>query len=217
MFTITFPCCQTQCCHHYTSPVTFLIGSKKASSLHSKWFKILIHATNHLSISISPHPSFHLHLQHHQCLCFGVSCSKSYRYWDSFLRYGSLESNRQIHSFFHLSKSCSVLSLSNSLVFRVLADLPVCICEYATRLVCHHSLTPLWCLPNQRRLLQQKPRAHWSAWCLCSPLEYPSDSASQASWPQSLQAPSISVSFMLCLSLNITCKLSNHYRFHFVM
>lgn len=130
---------------------------------------------------------------------------------------GSLESN----SFFHLGKSCSVLpndlSLSNSLVFRVLADLPVCICEYATRLVCHHSLTPLWCLPNQRRLLQQKPRAHWSAWCLCSPLGYPSDSASQASWPQSLQAPSISVSFMLCLSLNITCKLSNHYRFNFVM
>lgn len=37
---------------------------------------ILIHATSHLPISISPHPSFHLHLQHHQCLCFGVSCSK---------------------------------------------------------------------------------------------------------------------------------------------
>lgn len=66
------------------------------------------------------------------------------------------------------------------------SDLPECVCEYAMRPVCHHSLIPLRCLPNQRCLLLQKPRARWSAWCLCSPLEYPSDLASLDSWPQLL-------------------------------
>lgn len=64
--------------------------------------------------------------------------------------------------------------------------LPGCICEYAMRPVCRRSLIPLWCSPNQRRLLQQTPRAHWSAWSLCSPPEYPSGSASPEPWPPSL-------------------------------
>lgn len=66
------------------------------------------------------------------------------------------------------------------------SDLPGCVCEYAMRLVCHHSLIPLRCLPNQRCLHLQTPRARWSAWCLCSPLEYPSGLASLDSWPQLL-------------------------------
>ena len=66
------------------------------------------------------------------------------------------------------------------------SDLPGCVCECARRPVCHHSLIPLKCLPNQQCLLLQTPRARWSAWCLCSPLEFPSGLASLDSWPQLL-------------------------------
>lgn len=53
---------------------------------------------------------------------------------------GSLESNRKIHSFFHLSKSCSVLPndlfLSNSLVF----SLSRLTCMYLW--ICHEACLP---------------------------------------------------------------------------
>lgn len=65
-------------------------------------------------------------------------------------------------------------------------NVPECICEYATRPVCHRSQIPLRCLPNQQCLPLQTPRAHWSALCLCWPPEYPSGSASQEPWPLSL-------------------------------
>lgn len=65
-------------------------------------------------------------------------------------------------------------------------DLPVCICEYATMLACHHSQIQLWCLQDRRCLLLQTPTARWSAWFLCSPLECPSGSASRGPWRWSL-------------------------------
>lgn len=67
------PRCQTQCCHHYSSPVIFLLTLCEPCALNDR---VLL--TFHLSDSHScspphpgqsdPHPSLQIHLHHHQ-LC----------------------------------------------------------------------------------------------------------------------------------------------------
>lgn len=107
-------------------------------------------------------------------------------------------------------------------MFEAETNLPVSICGHAMRPVCHRSPIPLWCLPNQRCLLLQTPRAHWSAWCSCSPLEYPSGSSSQEPWPHSLYADKIWLCMKTCHHpINVwhspTASISNNSKTQFLL